>query len=207
MITMKKGITRVIGMLLLALVIIGFVVVRFNMSAGFTVISQNMDDIVDAIGSVGYATKVIGLAATGDVIAMLIVAGVCIGAFAILYAIMSLTFINMLTSNRGSKKVAYKKKASKKKSSAAALLKKEFLLLWGTSTYMFNCALGVPIMLIGVVAVIWQAGFLKQFIPLFEVLPEIANALPICIVAIVCFVVSLNVISTPSVSVEGRKNI
>lgn len=194
-------------MLLLALAVIGFFFIRFNINTGINAISQNMDDIVQIVESSGFASQVIGLAATGDAIAMLIVSGITILAFGILYAIMTASFINMITSNKGSKKVAYKKKASKQKSLSGALLKKEFLLLWGTSTYMFNCALGVPIMLIGIVVAIWQASFLNQFTPLFEAVPEFGNALPVCIVAIICFVVSLNVISTPSVSVEGRKNI
>ncbi|MDO5328877.1 MAG: hypothetical protein Q4E88_02090 [Coriobacteriia bacterium] len=207
LISMKRGITRVLGLFGVAILVVAFIAIRVNINSSLNAITDNVDQISATAKGWVYPAQAAGLAACGDVLAMLFVVGITLIVFALLYLLMLKTFINLITSSKGGKKAVYKEKEGKRRSVGAALLIKEFRLFWGTPTYMINCGLGVAIMIIGIIAAIWQAGTLKQFAPLFQAVPEFGNALPICLVSLIGFVIGLDVISTPSVSVEGRKNI
>ena len=85
----------------------------------------------------------------GDVVAFLIFLAFCIVPFALVYYILSRSFIKIATTNRGHKKIVYKEKALKASSIRKALIIKESRHFLGSPMYMFNAGIGLLFMLIG----------------------------------------------------------
>ncbi|MGN0171337.1 MAG: hypothetical protein ACI39E_00975 [Acutalibacteraceae bacterium] len=143
-----------------------------------------------------------GLAAEGNALSMLLFTAVIALLFGVVYFVLSATFLKVATANRGGKKIQYKEKAVKAGNISSALLKKEFRRFLSSSTYMLNCGLGVVLMLIGAVALIVEKGELRELIE--QIFPGAQAFLSLAAVAAICLIVSMNDITAPSVSLEGK---
>lgn len=85
-----------------------------------------------------YPLYLTGLGASGDLLPLLGVAVVIIAFFAIVYAVLSHSFIKLATAKKGAKKAVYKEKTLKVSSASKALLRKERMMFTGNATYMLN---------------------------------------------------------------------
>jgi ABC-2 type transport system permease protein len=105
------------------------------------------------------------------------------------------------TTNKGTVKIKYTDKPLKVSNVRTALLKKELRHFITNPMYILNAALGVFFTLTAAVALVIYGG-----LPLsvFESMPEFARfANPLAITAL-CFLATTNIISAPSISLEGR---
>ena len=143
-----------------------------------------------------------GLGAEGDVISFLIFTLMVAALFFVTYLVLSRSFLSLATANKGAAKKAYKEKAAKTSSIEKALLFKELRNFLGCSIYMLNCGLGIVMMPIAAVAVLIKGSDLAAI--LSEVLGEYANVIPLLAVAAVCMLCTMNDITAPSVSLEGK---
>ncbi len=137
-----------------------------------------------------------------SLISLLLFAAWCLVPFIVVYFLLSKSFIRIATSNRGSVRVKYKEKALKTSSARTALIKKELGRFFSLSMYIFNCALGAIMALLAAGALVVKGGSLLST---FESLPQITGdimALMVC--GILCFMVSMNDITAPSISLEGK---
>lgn len=134
-------------------------------------------------------------------VSMLIFTGIVGAFFALVYVILSRSFLGIATSNRGTVKVQYKERFTEKKSISQALLGKELKRFLGSSNYMLNCGLGIVIMFVGAVALLIKADVVRTMI--HEILRN-QEITALIAAAAICMFTSMNDITAPSVSLEGN---
>ena len=143
-----------------------------------------------------------GLAAEGNALSMLIFTAIIAALFGFTYFILSRSFIKIATAKNGGKRTKYKDKAARAGNIGSALLKKEFLRFLASPTYMLNCGLGIVLMPIAAVALIIKSDWMNELI--MQLGLSNSAVLPLLIAA-VCMISSLNDITAPSVSLEGKQ--
>ncbi len=140
-----------------------------------------------------------GRAAEGNALSMLIFTVIIAGIFAVVYMILSRTFLTLATANKGSARTVRKDKAVKVQSVDSALLKKELKRFTGSANYMLNSGMGILMMIVAAVALIWKAEDIRAILTMIS-----EDILPLIVVGAVCMLAAMNVITAPSVSLEGR---
>ena len=159
----------------------------------------------------GYAAKIKGAAyplylfgkvGTGDWAAMLMVSAVVFALFAIVWVLISRSFLKIATSSGKTEKRIYKEKAMKPKSISGALLEKEFRRFTSSPVYMLNCGLGILLLPITGTVLLWKGGTIISM--LNQVFGEKASCTPLILCAIICVLASMNDMAAPSVSLEGK---
>lgn len=159
----------------------------------------------------GYAAKIKGAAyplylfgkvGTGDGAAMLIVSAVVFALFAIVWVLISRSFLKIATSSGKTEKRVYKEKTIKPKSIPGALLGKEFSRFLSSPVYMLNCGLGILLLPITGAALLWKGGTIISV--LNEVFGARAGCTPLILCALICVLASMNDMAAPSVSLEGK---
>ena len=143
-----------------------------------------------------------GRAAEGNVISLLIFTAIVAVLVCIVYFILSKSFIKLATVNKGERKKAYKAKKAKVASANSALLRKEFKRFTGSATYMLNCGLGLLFLVAGAVALIVKANDIRSFASFM--FGETSDLAALAMTAVVCFIVSMIDITSPSISLEGK---
>lgn len=154
------------------------------------------------IKGTAYPLYLFGMVGTGDTFAMLIISAVVLVLFALMWALISHSFLKIATSSGHTAKKVYKEKAMKQKGIASALLAREFDHFLSSPNYMLNCGLGILLLPICGVLLLWRGG---TVISVFrEVLGERAACIPVLLCAAVCMLASMNDMAAPSVSLEGK---
>ncbi len=123
-----------------------------------------------------------------------------VGAFALVYLVITKTYIRLVTANRGSRRPKYKSKAGKQGHATVALLKKEFFRYFKNPLIVMNCFLGT----IMLVLLPFIALFNREFFIDLLSHPSFAEALPLLLAALLCLLCAMNMISAASVSLEGE---
>lgn len=139
--------------------------------------------------------------AAGGVPELFAFLGCCVLPFAIVWAVLQRSFMGIATTRRGARKIRYRERAMKAASPAMALFKKELRHFWSNSMYVMNAALGSVFTLAAAVALIIYRDAPAQ---LEQLLPGAGSLLGPLAAAALCLLASLNLISAPSVSLEGR---
>ena len=156
----------------------------------------------EKIKGAAYPLYLFGRVGAGDAFAMAVVSAVILALFALMWALISRSFLKIATSSGQTAKKAYKESAMKQKSMAAALLAKEFGRFTSSPNYMLNCGLGILLLPIGGVLLLWQGG---AVISVFnEVFGARTGSTPVLLCAAVCMLASMNDMAAPSVSLEGK---
>lgn len=135
-------------------------------------------------------------------LSMLIFTAITSVLFAVVFWVLSKNFLKMATANRGEAKVQYKEKSMKTRSVGGALLQKELRRFLGSANYMLNCGLGIVLMPVSAVALIWQQQTIREFLDKF--LSGNRDIAYLIGAAAVCLVASMNDMTAPSVSLEGK---
>lgn len=121
--------------------------------------------------------------------------------FAVVYTVLSLTFERMLTAKRGGKRTVYREKSLKVSGSGMALVKKEWQHYIASSGYMLNSSVGGVLLVIAAVFLLVKQDDIQT---LTVMLPQLDHQLPVFAVIGITGIMSMNMISAPSVSLEGR---
>ena len=162
--------------------------------------SQFAGNMALTIKSRVWPLYILGVGAAGEVLPMLEFSALTIALFAVCAWVMSRSYYRiMATPNRVRKKRA-KGYSAQCVSPGRALLKREFLRFTSSATYMLNCGLGLIILIVTTVLV---CVYGKTLAALAEAL-EITEYIPRFAAAALCLFPSMNIISTPSVSLEGK---
>ncbi len=147
--------------------------------------------------------RLLGLAAEGDVPYLLL----C-GAAALLLALaawitLNRSFIRIVTRKGGAEKTEYREKTAALKSADAALFRKEWKRYTSSSIYMLNSTLSSVFMLVGaVLLLVFRETVTEQAALITGFLPE--GSLPLLGAAALGMLCSMNIITAPSISLEGR---
>ncbi|MDD6189589.1 MAG: hypothetical protein PUB32_08445 [Clostridiales bacterium] len=143
-----------------------------------------------------------GLGAAGNFVSVLIFAAMVAALFAIVYAVLSRSFIALATANKGAAKAKYREKAVKAAPADSALLRKEMRRFLGSANYMLNCGLGVIMMVLAAVALVIFKDSVTEV--LFGVFGRTASIIPMLAAAAVCMITTMCDMAAPSVSLEGK---
>ncbi len=156
----------------------------------------------EQIKGAAYGLYLFGRIGEGDWLAAGIFLAVNAALFALVWGVMSRSFLRIATSTGAVKKVRYVEKSAKQKSAFSALLGKEFGRFTSSANYMLNCGLGV--LLIPAVGVLLLIKGREVFgvIDVFLAVRPGASAVLLC--AVVCLLSSMANTVTPSVSLEGK---
>lgn len=170
---------------------------------------QIVESILSAPEKVGNSVKSIlypfyrmGLGAEGDVISFLIFTLIVAALLFVTYLVLSKSFLSIATANKGTAKKAYKEKTAKVASLENALLRKEFSRFFGCSIYMLNCGLGIILMPIAAVFILIKGPELSAV--LTEIFGYGTDIIMLPAAAAVGMLSTMNDITSPSVSLEGK---
>lgn len=179
-----------------------YFIVFSQMNSYITKLVEKGAAIGDAIRKAVFPAYHMGVAITeGNILSLAIFALCAIVPFAVVYIILSKSFINVATSKRGSTKIKYREGELKVSSARGALIKKELKHFVSSPMYMMNAALGVVFILV------LAGGAIVKKNMIFQVL-EIAPELRVLTGPMLCLILSgltaTNFISAPSISLEGK---
>lgn len=193
--------------LLLSLVFLGaYFAVCFNMQDYIEKMVKNGAAIGEAIQKALPPFYAMGLAMqNGDWLQLLIFALWCIVPFALVFLLLSRTFIRIATSKRGQKKVKYEAKAMHASSVRWSGTCKELRRLVNSSAYMLNGCLGsILSVAVAVLTLFKGEGILQTLANVYAGGADVSTfAMPMaCIIE--CFTLSMSILSAPSISLEGK---
>jgi len=155
------------------------------------------------IRGAAYGLYLFGRIGEGDWLAAAIFAAVTAILFALVWIVLSRSFLSIATSGGNTEKVRYVEKTARQKSAFGALLGKEFGRFVSSANYMLNCGLGV--LLIPASGVL----LLVKGREICRVLDEVfAGSRPGVTAVLLCTMLfmlsSMNDMAAPSVSLEGK---
>lgn len=148
-----------------------------------------------------YPLYQMGLGLEGSFVPFLIFTAITAALFAVIYLILSRSFIRLTTRRRGEKKKRYEKREMRVRSADSALLSKEFARYINSPGYMLNSSLGTLFLIAGAVAVVVCRSKIAAFIVDF---PEFGDYMTAAPVGAMLLLISMNFITAPSVSLEGK---
>ena len=167
------------------------------------------EKIITDAGNVGatiskfYPLYALGLAGTGNVVAFLSVFAISAALFALSFWVLQRTFIKIATFKSGVAKTKYDDRKIKSQSVPCALLKKEFGRFFHSANYILNCSFGTIFLIIfAVYFAIFGSSLFDVFQNIFKGMSIDGFAFFLC--GAVCALASMNDISAPSVSLEGK---
>lgn len=154
------------------------------------------------IKGAAYPLYLFGRIGQGDGMAMLLISAAVLAAFAVVWFVLSRSFLRIATSSGKTAKVKYRETASKQRSISDALLRKEFGRFTASPNYMLNCGLGILFLPVCGVLLLVKGEFLVSLMS--EIFRDRADCIPVLACAGVCMLASMNDMAEPSVSLEGK---
>ncbi len=198
-ITSKIPAKNLTSIILLIAFLIGYSVFVSEMNNTLGYILMNGAAVAETFQNTLYPLWQMGLAAMGNWLSLLAFSSIFITAFALVYVLLSATFLSIITQKRTSKKAKYVKREGKTRSAFTAILSKEGKRFIKTPMILFNAGLGSIIALVFAIYALVSP----------ELCAQIANA-PIdkgtvatIVTIILAFIATTNVITGSSVSLEG----
>lgn len=191
---------------ILSVVLLGaYYTVCFRLSDFIGLIEANSEAVGSGIRRYGNFIYQLGCAAEGRVLPMLIFTGVTAVLTALCIFILSRSFIRIVTRTSSSGTVAKAQKTSGTHSVGGALLRREFKRFTSSATYMLNCGLGL--LFVAAVSVMLIIR-LPSAQPILDALgtdnARLPAFLPLAAPLILCLIISMDAVTTPSVSLEGK---
>lgn len=194
--------SKSIVVVILSLLFLGlYYFVCFNAYELIQELIINALTVGEKLKSSAYVLYLIGQSGTGDWGAIAVITLSVLILFALTYYILDRSFLKIATASGKSANRKTASSAAKMRSAGSALLSREFSHLLSSPTYMLNCCLGAPLMLIAAVFVLIERADLLMLSQMLDFPPEF---LPVMMGIAVCVIASMNVLTAPSVSLEGK---
>lgn len=176
----------------------------FKMNKLIRTVAENAEYYGQKIKASTFFMYHLSFGAQGNVWSILIAFAVTLALLLVILLVLRRNFVKIATNTGKSnqKKAKVKVKTSSLKS---ALLKKELKRFASSTNYMMNCGLGLIIMPVVAVFALVRADAMNEMIGgMLEDLGSLANALPLIPACIICAICTLNAVSAPSISLEGK---
>lgn len=157
------------------------------------------EEVGNRLKPILYPLYQMGLAAQGSVRALLIFAGITAGLTGVMYAVLEKSFLKLAISSPKTEKAVYRERSIKASSVGSALLRKEFQRFTGSAVYMLNCGLGIILMPVLAAVIVWKAEQIRSFLMMIP-----SDAAMLAAAGMICLLVSVNDMTAPSVSLEGK---
>jgi len=186
---------------ILALVFFGlYYFVCFKAQTVISDLIMNVSVYGTAIKGKAYPMYLFGMIGEGDWIATLIYYAVFGVLFALMWIVISRSFIKIVTTNTGAKTKGAKA-SFEGRSVKATLFSKELGRFTSSANYMLNCGFGTLFILVAFVAILLKGETVAAVAG--EMFGSNGAAL-IILIGGVCCVACMNDMATPSISLEGR---
>ena len=178
--------------------------------AGYTLLYSKMGEAIEFIvthgSEIGAAMQtwlfpfyLAGLACEGNALALLGAVGVFGGVFALIYWLLSVTFLKTITTRRGGAGKKYKEKSVKSSPAIIALMKKE-LLRMKNPMILFNTAIGSMLFVILIIFAFFNA----ELVDMINASGVDKGEVAVIVAVVLSFIASSNMITASSVSLEGE---
>ena len=184
---------------------LGFIVGYYYLySKAYDLLMKILENPVDAgnrAKGVLYPFYCLGSAVEGDVVSFLLAVLMFGGLLVLTYLVLAKSFLSLATANKSGAKTKKKTNLHREGSVRLALLKKELRRFVGSPVYFLNCGLGCILIPVAAVFLLVKASAVQEILPLFSMLD-----IPVLLVAaaLACMMVSMNNMTAPSVSLEGK---
>ena len=184
------------------LFLIVFFLLYFRANTYLKMILENTASIGSKVQVFVYPLYKMGQGLTGNLPGFLLFAVITLAIFALVYKLLSGTFLQLATAPGHTKKKVYAGGPMKTASVKKALMQKELRHFRGSSTYILNSCLGTLFMVAGAIFLLIRQGWIREEIgAVFAYYPEM-TALAAC--AMLIFMAGSNELTAPSISLEGR---
>ena len=154
------------------------------------------------IKGAAYPVYLFGKIGVGDVRASVIGSVVVVALFGLMWVLLSRSFLQIAISTGNVIHREYRETRSRQRSMDAALLNREFSHFTASPNYMLNCGLGTFLMPLCAVAVLWKGS--ELFAVLAAMFAETAGSVLLLLCVMLCGLASMNFMTAPSVSLEGK---
>lgn len=121
---------------------------------------------------------------------------------ALVYLLLSRTFLRIVTTSRGVKKAVYRERALKVTPPSRALLGRELRRFVSLPAYLFNAGFGVLLELVCAVMLLLRGQAIVTLLPELAGFEEL---LPALVIAAASFLAVMTLLTAPSISLEGRR--
>ncbi|MBQ1846943.1 MAG: hypothetical protein II135_02970 [Clostridia bacterium] len=148
-----------------------------------------------------YILYLFGSVGTGDALSILIFTAAVLAVLALVWYLISKSFIKIATYKAGAPKAVSGAKTASAKSVGAALVMKELSKFVSSPTYMLNCGLGILMIPAAGVLLLIKGGALAE--GLSSLLGN-ADAAAVFACALMMFLISMTDTAVSSVSLEGK---
>ena len=157
--------------------------------------------IADALGGVSPLVWLGEAMVGGNVPALLGSLALLLVPFALVYALLSRSFIGIVTMKRGAAKKKYQERELKTASAGAALVRREAARLTSSAAYMMNAGLGVVFCAAAAAFLIFGRG---RVLGIVEAMGLSTDTLTAIAALVIGYFLSTMVFSASSVSLEGK---
>lgn len=195
---------KIVTVIVCLMFLIMIYVLQFKTNTLLNNIAGNMSGAGDTIKHSLYPFYQLGLAACGNIVAMMIFSAMTAVVFALAYMLITKTFFKMSTAKASGSSAKFKESQVRATSANKALLRKEAKQFVNSVTCMLNSGLGVLVMVAGAAFLFIKGDLLSDKLAAFQTIPEFTQILPLAVLVVICFMESLGTISAASVSLEGK---
>ncbi len=197
---------KIITVLLCLIFLAGYYALSGNAYRILEQILQAPEEAARRVKGILWPLYLMGRAGEGDGVSALLFLLLMAAVTALVWLVLSRSFLRLATSVPGGARKTYRERRAKLRSPARALLRRELQRFLGSTTYMLNCGLGIILMPVAAVILPFQAHNLRAALEqLWALLPGMEGLLPLMAATAVCIVSSMNDMSAPSVSLEGKR--
>ena len=188
---------------LISLVVIGaYYFVYFKAQGMIQDLLANATAYGARIKGAAYPVYLFGSVGVGDVRASAIVSAATAVLFGLMWALLSRSFLRIATSTGKVVRSEYRETHIRQRGIDAALRNREFCHFSANPNYMLNCGLGTFLMPLCAVAMLWKGG--ELFAMLDAMFAETPDSVPLLLGVVLCGLASMNLMTAPSVSLEGK---
>ncbi len=190
--------------LILSLLFFGaYMFVMMRMDGILEGLELYMSEIITAVSPYLTVFWWIGYAMNGQIVYGLLFTLLCAAIVAVALFFLSRTYIRIITTSRTTAHRTYREKKTKQATPMWALIRKELRHFVGNVNYMMNDGLGLVFAPIVGGVMLYNRPKLQE-IASIEELAVFVELLPAMIGGALCFFSSITLISSPSVSLEGK---
>ena len=191
-----------ITVLISLLFIGGYYFFYFKASDFIRDLIQNAEVYGGKIKGAAYGLFLFGRIGEGDWLAAGVYTAIVAILFALVWTVMSRSFIGIATASGSTGKAKYVEKPARQKTVFGALLGKELARFASSPNYMLNCGLGVLLIPACGVLLLIKGG--ELYAVLNKALAARPGSAAVLICTVLCLVSSMNNMAAPSVSLEGK---
>lgn len=197
-----KNLLTVLGFLAF---MVGYSIVYSKLNEYLGYVAMHGEEVGNVMQTFLYPFGQLGRAVTGDIVALLLFTVIFVGLFALVYGLISATYLRIATAKGGEFRAKYKEKEYRGSSPMLALLKKEATHFVKSPAYLLNTSMGTMMMVIVGAMMLIYGDFFGINPDMVASIPELSRAIGLLVSLVVCFMAASNTVAACSISVEGEQ--